>query len=86
MTDTGLWERYAMRDIYRNDPYRDLDTEKAVSIYANTLFDGGNHLLLLGYSKKAAVQFGEAVKINPQLELQVRNIMPGVSTISEGRP
>lgn len=86
MTDTNMWGKYAMRDIYKKDPYRDLDTGKAVSIYANTLFDVGNHLLRLGYSDEAYAQFGEAVKISPGLKRQVRDIMFGSSRMPEGHP
>ncbi len=86
MTDINVWGKYAMRGIYKKDPYRDLDTGKAVSIYANTLFDVGNHLLRLGYSDEAYAQFGEAVKISPGLKQQVRDIMFGSSNMPEGHP
>lgn len=87
MTDINMWGKYAMRGIYKKDPYRDLDTGKAVSIYANTLFDVGNHLLRLGYSDEAYAQLGEAVKISPGLKRQVRDIMFGNSNMPpEGHP
>ncbi|MDO8446216.1 MAG: DUF2723 domain-containing protein [Deltaproteobacteria bacterium] len=86
MTDINMWGKYAMRGIYKKDPYRDLDTGKAVSIYANTLFDVGNHLLRLGYSDEAYTQFGEAAKISPGLKQQVREIMFGQPEKPEGKP
>lgn len=86
MTDINMWGKYAMRGIYKKDPYRDLDTGKAVTIYANTLFDVGNHLLRVGYSDEAYAQFGEAVKISPGLKQQVRDIMFGSSNMPEGHP
>jgi hypothetical protein len=86
MTDTTIWGKYATRGIYKKDPYRDLDTGKAVSIYANTMFDSGNHLLRLGYSDEAYAQFGEAVKISPGLRQQVRDIMFGGPRMPEGHP
>jgi len=86
MTDINVWGRYAMRGIYKKDIYRDLDTGKAVSIYANTLFDVGNHLLRLGYSDEAYTQFGEAAKISPGLKQQVKDIMFGGSKMPEGHP
>lgn len=86
MTDTSVWGKYIMRGIYTKDPFRDLDTGKAVSIYANTLFDCGNHLLRLGYSDEAYAQLGEAMKISPGLKRQVREIMFGGSKMPEGHP
>lgn len=84
--DTSLWGRYAMRGIYKKDPYRDLDTGKAVAIYANALFDGGTHLLRLGYADEAYAQFGEVIKINPDMKRQVRDIMFGGPIMPEGHP
>lgn len=76
-TDMTLWDKYTMRGIYEKDAYRDLDTGKAVSIYANTLFDGGTHLLRLGDFDNAYWQLGEAAKIEPGLKRQVRELMFG---------
>ena len=84
--DTSLWNKYAMRGIYKTDPYRDPDTEKAVMIYAYTLADGATNLLKLGYSEEAFSQFGEAVKIIPGLKQRVREITSGGSKMPEGQP
>lgn len=88
-SDPAIWGSYTMRGIYEKDPYRDLDTGKAVSIYANTLFDGGIHLLRLNATDEAYWQFGEAAKIEPALKRQVRDIMfggGGEGTLPEGHP
>lgn len=86
MTDLTIWDKYATRGIYLKDPYRDLDTGKAVSIYANTLYDSANHLIRLGYSDEAYRQLDEVIKISPGMTQQVREIMFGGTRTPEGHP
>lgn len=86
MTDLTIWDKYATRGIYIKDPYRDLDTGKAVSIYANTLYDSANHLIRLGYSDEAYRQLDEVIKISPGMTQQVREIMFGGTRTPEGHP
>lgn len=84
MTDVNTWGRFAMRGIYKKDPYRDLDTGKAVLIYGNTLFDAGNHLMKLGYVNEADILLREAVKISTELQEHVREVLFGSSNMPEG--
>jgi hypothetical protein len=68
-----IWKNYNSRGLVGDKiPFRDLDTEKAIMIYAISHMDSGKQLLLLGMMNEGFAELNTAEKIIPDLAWQVR--------------
>lgn len=69
-----LFDFYTMRDLKNFNELKDLDTEKAISIYGYCLFDNGVNLFMYD-KKKGKDLIMKAVDILPSLKFQAMTIL-----------
>jgi transmembrane protein TMEM260 (protein O-mannosyltransferase) len=67
--DTGIWQLYAMRGVVGDSDmfFRDLDTGKAIMIYAYSKLEMGETLLQTGFRDQGLRELEQAVRITPEL-------------------
>jgi hypothetical protein len=71
--DLQIWQNYNSRGLFGDKiPFRDLDTEKAIMIYAYSRLYAGKDLLARGMLNEGFSQLYAAEKIMPELAWQVR--------------
>ena len=76
-----MWQYYTLRGLYGDEmPFRDLDTGKAILIYANAALEEGELLLQLGKKSQGMEALGRAVLISPELKAAAQQVLlqPGV--------
>ena len=75
--DTGIWQIYSMRGILGDNGmfFRDLDTGKAIMIYAYAGLEMGETLAQIGFKGQALRELEQAVRIMPELAPQMNQIL-----------
>ncbi len=74
--DLSVWTLYSERGVSVGEvPFRDLDTGKAILIYANCRAEGGELLMRLGRFAEGIPQLKKAVAISPEMQAQVSQIL-----------
>jgi hypothetical protein len=77
--DLAIWGLYTTRGIYGGDLFfRDLDTSKAILIYASSYLESGETLLRLGRTGEGIAALRMAERISPELHNQVEQVLGGV--------
>ncbi len=74
--DFGIWDLYNNRGIVEKISFLDLDTSKAILIYANSYLEAGEYLLSIGRS-------GEALQLLTKSELISPLMKPSVDTLRQ---
>jgi MprA protease rhombosortase-interaction domain-containing protein len=71
--DPDVWPLYSLRNISEDGGmfFRDLDTGKAIQIYAASRLEAGESLLKLGYINPGVSELDQARRISPELGPQV---------------
>jgi len=75
--DISLWNSYILRGISGEMFFRDLDTGKAILIYANSHMEAGETLLRLGQQWQGIQELKTAERISPELHAQITQILNG---------
>jgi len=75
--DQSAWRLYTVRGISGEMFFRDLDTGKAILIYATSHVEAGDMLLRLGRVAEGIAELRLAERISPELRGQVANILSG---------
>lgn len=75
--DLSTWSLYSLRGISGGMFFRDLDTSKAILIYAYSHMEGGETLLRLGRHDEGMTELGIAGKIAPELKPQIATELGG---------
>ncbi len=79
--DLSVWNLYTLRGVVRGMGgdmfFRDLDTSKAILIYANSHMESGETLLRLGRGGEGVAELQLAQTIAPDLTAQVSQILRG---------
>jgi len=75
--DILLWNSYILRGISGEMFFRDLDTGKAILIYANSHMEAGETLLRLGQVWQGIQELKTAERISPELHAQITQILNG---------
>jgi Protein of unknown function (DUF2723) len=78
--DLAVWNYYTIRGVSGDMFFRDLDTSKAILIYANAHMEGGETLLRLGRPAEAITELRAAERIAPELQPQIAGILGGAVT------
>jgi len=73
--DLSVWRRYSIRGMSGEMFFRDLDTSKAILIYAYCHMESGEALLRLGRKEDGLAEMRIAEKIAPELHEQVAQIL-----------
>jgi hypothetical protein len=66
--DTSLWENYSNRGIFKKQSFLDLDTGKAIMIYANSYLEVGEFLAGIGRQLEAHMMLQKAELISPDMK------------------
>lgn len=74
--DLFVWSLYSSRGISGDEmPFRDLDTGKAILIYASAHMETGDTLMRLGAFDAGKMELNRAAATSPELKSQVQQIM-----------
>jgi hypothetical protein len=74
--DLSVWRLYTLRGLSDGEMFfRDLDTGKAILIYANSHFESGEIFMRLGMIKEGINELHTAEVIAPEMGLQVRQLL-----------
>jgi hypothetical protein len=74
LPDTAIWENYNNRGILDKISFRDLDTGKAIQIYANGYLETGDFLLGIGKFNEAVQMLRLAERIAPELRPNIQQV------------
>jgi hypothetical protein len=75
--DLSVWNFYTIRGVSGEMFFRDLDTSKAILIYANSHMESGEVLMRLGRHAEGVAELRIAEKISPELQPQIAGILSG---------
>ncbi|BDV43128.1 membrane protein [Geotalea uraniireducens] len=73
--DVAVWDLYSPRGYLSQMGFRDLDTGKAILIYASSRMEAGELLLRLGMRTEGIEQLRAAAVISPDLRFQVEGLL-----------
>jgi hypothetical protein len=72
--DISLWDNYNNRGIMEKQSFLDLDTGKAIMIYANSYLEAGEFFAGTNRQLEAAMMLGKAVLISPEMRVSADQI------------
>lgn len=75
LPDPYLWENYNIRGILEKNSFIDLDTDKAILIYANSCLEAGESLMSSGHMQNGMQMLERAEKIAPEMKGAVRQLL-----------
>jgi hypothetical protein len=75
LPDTSIWENYNNRGILDKISFLDLDTGKAILIYANSYLEAGEFLMSIGRIQEGKVMLEKAERISPEMKPQVQQLL-----------
>jgi hypothetical protein len=75
LPDASVWENYNNRGIIDKISFLDLDTGKAIAIYANSYLEAGEFLMSVGHLQEGKEMLGKAGIISPEMQGAVQQIM-----------
>ena len=75
MPDISVWENYNNRGILEKISFLDLDTGKAILIYANSYLEAGEFLLSIGRSNEGMQMLAMAEQISPEIKPNIQQVL-----------
>jgi hypothetical protein len=72
--DTSIWDNYSNRGIMEKQSFHDLDTGKAIMIYANSYLEVGEFLAGINRFQEAAMMLRKAELISPDMRFSADQI------------
>ncbi|MCX6985435.1 MAG: DUF2723 domain-containing protein, partial [Lentisphaerae bacterium] len=75
--DLSAWRLYSLRGLSGGMFFRDLDTSKAILIYAYSHMEAGEALMRLGRHAEGLTEMRIAEKIAPELRTQIASVLGG---------
>jgi hypothetical protein len=72
--DPSVWDLYSLRGLSGEMFFRDLDTGKAILIYANSHVEAAETLIRFGFFDQARKQLNDALLVSPDMKSQVEQI------------
>jgi hypothetical protein len=74
LPDTSIWENYNNRGILEKISFLDLDTGKAILIYANSYLEAGEFLMSIGHMRDGMLMLDKAEKISPEMKAPAQQV------------
>jgi len=68
LPDTSIWDNYSNRGIFDKISFLDLDTGKAIMIYANSYVESGEFLLGINRIQEGMIMLQRAEQISPEMK------------------
>jgi len=75
LPDTSVWDNYNNRGILEKISFLDLDTGKAILIYANSYLEAGEFLLSIGRVAEGMRMLDKAVLIAPEMKASRQQVL-----------
>lgn len=75
ISDISIWENYSTRGVLEKISFLDLDTDKAIMIYAHSYLEAGELLMSAGYPSEAVKMFDKAESVSASLKSSVQQIL-----------
>lgn len=75
LPDTSVWDNYNNRGIVEKISFLDLDTGKAILIYANSYLEAGEFLLSAGRTREGLVMLDKVERISPEMRGPVQQVL-----------
>ncbi|KAA0895198.1 DUF2723 domain-containing protein [Oryzomonas rubra] len=75
LPDISVWENYNNRGILEKISFLDLDTGKAILIYANSYLEAGDFLLSVGRPTEGMRMLTMAGQISPEMQPNIRQVL-----------
>ncbi len=75
LPDPYLWENYSIRGILEKNSFLDLDTDKAILIYANSCLEAGEFLMSMGRMQDGMRMLERSERIAPEMRGAVRQLL-----------
>jgi len=75
LPDISVWENYNNRGILEKISFLDLDTGKAILIYANSYLEAGDFLLSIGRSDEGMRMLATAGQISPEMRPNIQQVL-----------
>ncbi|MDD2309608.1 MAG: DUF2723 domain-containing protein [Desulfuromonadaceae bacterium] len=72
--DVSVWDNYNNRGIMAKQSFLDLDTGKAILIYANSYLEAGEFLAGINRQQEAIMMLGKAEQITPEMRAAVDQV------------
>lgn len=66
--DVSVWNNYSNRGIFEKQSFLDLDTGKAILIYANSYMEAGEFFAGMSRFQEARMMLGKAEQISPEMQ------------------
>ncbi len=74
LPDTSVWEYYNNRGVIEKNSFLDLDTAKAIMIYAYSCLETGEFLMSIGHLQDGMMMLDRAEKISPEIRSSVQQV------------
>jgi hypothetical protein len=75
LPDISVWENYNNRGILEKISFLDLDTGKAILIYANSYLEAGEFLISIGRITQGIQMLDKAVQISPEIKSATQQVL-----------
>ena len=75
LPDISVWENYNNRGILEKISFLDLDTGKAILIYANSYLEAGEFLFSIGRVAQGKLMLSKAEQISPEMKAPVQQAL-----------
>lgn len=75
LPDISIWDMYNNRGILEKISFFDLDTGKAILIYANSYLEAGEFLMSIGRLREGMYMLDMAQRIAPEMKAPVRQVL-----------
>lgn len=75
LPDISVWDNYNNRGILEKISFLDLDTGKAIMIYANSYLEAGEFLMSIGRQQYGIPMIQKAERISPEMKANVQQVL-----------
>jgi len=75
LPDISVWDNYNNRGILEKISFLDLDTGKAILIYANSYLEAGEFLLSIGRVDQSKQMLSKAAQISPEMKASIQQVL-----------
>jgi len=75
LPDTSVWDNYNSRGVLEKISFLDLDTGKAIMIYANSYLEAGEFLMSIGRIQEGSLMLDKAERISPEMKPAVQQVL-----------
>lgn len=75
LPDISVWDNYNNRGVLEKISFLDLDTGKAIAIYANSYLEAGEFLMTVGRYRDGMLMMNKAEQISPDLNASIQQVI-----------